>query len=147
MTDFQSEQLYYNRSGDRTSSTEVLWLYHCTTAHKSFKARFSLHGQKRNTFRGKNFHNSPMHFFFFLDLINAKTVNDYYVMVTFLMFSLKGLIQASIVHYLSRRYVLWHFIENLNSFLTDIKTCSSVQKHERDFKRASYRGLGLCNLY
>ena len=59
------------------------------------------------------------------------------------MFSLKGLIQATIIHYLSRKCVLWNFIENLNSFLTDIKVCEGVQKHEKDFKRKNDIGLGV----
>jgi len=64
-----------------------------------------------------------------------------------IFFCLKGLIQASIVHYLCRRCVLWKFINRLNTFLTDIKTSDELKKHEYRFTSLIYIAYGVCTIF
>ena len=82
----------------------------------------------------------------FLALFYGKTLNDYYMLSILIIYSLKGVIQANVIHYLSRKCVLWKFIHNLNEFLTDIKVCENIKVHEKRFRNKTYLGFFITSL-
>ncbi|XP_066924681.1 uncharacterized protein [Clytia hemisphaerica] len=76
----------------------------------------------------------------------GETMNDYYMLSILIIYSLKGVIQANVIHYVSRKCVLWKFIRNLNEFLTDIKVSDNVKEHEKRFRNKTFLGFLISSL-